>query len=65
MFLEKVTIKKVAKLVGYDPEVASGVFTQGGTMFMCNLYGYLFGLRKSMPNSKHLGMAADQGLSYY
>ncbi|MDC9765157.1 pyridoxal phosphate-dependent decarboxylase family protein [Proteus mirabilis] len=56
--LEKVTIKKVAKLVGYDPEVASGVFTQGGTM--CNLYGYLFGLRKSMPNSKHLGMAADQ-----
>lgn len=28
---------------------------------MCNnLYGYLFGLRKSMPNSKHLGMAADQ-----
>lgn len=56
--LEKIVIKKVANLIGYDPEKASGLFTQGGTM--CNLYGYLFGIRKSLKQSKHLGMSVDQ-----
>ncbi|HBZ7967835.1 TPA: aspartate aminotransferase family protein, partial [Klebsiella pneumoniae] len=43
---------------GYDADKASGLFTQGGTM--CNLYGYLFGIRKSLKQSKHLGMSVDQ-----
>ncbi len=40
---EKTVIRKVANLIGYDADKASGLFTQGGTM--CNLYGYLFGIR--------------------
>ena len=48
----------MANLIGYDADKASGLFTQGGTM--CNLYGYLFGIRKSLKQSKHLGMSVDQ-----
>lgn len=56
--MEKTVIRKVANLIGYDADKASGLFTQGGTM--CNLYGYLFGIRKSLKQSKHLGMSVDQ-----
>ena len=47
--LEKAIVRKIAKLVGYDVERADGIFTQGGTF--CNMYGYLFGIRKSLKNS--------------
>lgn len=52
--LEKNVIKKIANLSGYDPENATGIFTQGGTF--CNLYGYLMGIRKSLPNVRENGM---------
>lgn len=52
--LEKLMIRQMSKLIGYDPEQATGVFTQGGTF--CNMYGYLLGMRKSIPNSKLYGM---------
>ena len=56
--LEKAVVRQVASLVGYDPERATGVFTQGGTF--CNMYGYLFGIRKAMPQSLHLGLEYGQ-----
>ncbi|MDD3585890.1 MAG: pyridoxal-dependent decarboxylase [Thermoguttaceae bacterium] len=51
--LEKYMIRKIAKLAGYDPAKAGGVFTQGGTF--CNMYGYLFGLRKARKISEAKG----------
>ncbi len=56
--LERVVVRQIANLVGYDPDLATGVFTQGGTF--CNLYGYLFGIRKTMPQSLHLGLEYGQ-----
>lgn len=56
--LERVVVRQIANLVGYDPQRATGVFTQGGTF--CNLYGYLFGIRKAMPESMHLGLEYGQ-----
>ena len=56
--LERLVVRQLANLVGYDPALATGVFTQGGTF--CNLYGYLFGIRKSMPESMHLGLEYGQ-----
>lgn len=56
--LERCVVRQIANLVGYDPDLATGVFTQGGTF--CNLYGYLFGIRKSMPDSLHLGLEHGQ-----
>ncbi|HHR6079434.1 TPA: pyridoxal phosphate-dependent decarboxylase family protein [Providencia alcalifaciens] len=56
--MEKTVIKQVANLIGYDENQASGLFTQGGTM--CNLYGYLFGIRKTLKDSRQLGMSVDQ-----
>ena len=56
--LERAMVRQIANLVGYDPRQATGVFTQGGTF--CNLYGYLFGIRKSMPESLHLGLEYGQ-----
>lgn len=56
--LEKLVVRQIARLVGYDPDRATGLFTQGGTF--CNLYGYLFGIRKSMPDSLHLGLEHGQ-----
>ncbi|NOH61839.1 pyridoxal-dependent decarboxylase [Vibrio sp. RE88] len=53
--LEKMVIRQIARLAGYDPQTAGGLFTQGGTF--CNLYGYLFGLRKTYPKSKSEGVA--------
>ncbi len=52
--LENHVIEIMAKLAGYNPKAATGIFTQGGTF--CNLYGYLFGIRKSLPEAKHFGM---------
>ena len=56
--LERVVVRQIANLVGYDPQQATGVFTQGGTF--CNLYGYLFGIRKAMPQSMNLGLEYGQ-----
>lgn len=56
--LERMVVRKIARLVGYSEERATGLFTQGGTF--CNLYGYLFGLRKSLPDSLHLGLEYGQ-----
>ncbi|GLT19729.1 aspartate aminotransferase family protein [Vibrio zhanjiangensis] len=53
--LEKVVVRQIASLVGYDPSCAEGLFTQGGTF--CNLYGYLLGLRKTFPKSSTQGIA--------
>lgn len=52
--MERSVVRQMASLAGYDPELATGVFTQGGTF--CNMYGYLFGLRKSLPESIHTGL---------
>lgn len=52
--LEKNVVRQIAHLVGYDVDQATGIFTQGGTF--CNLYGYLTGIRKSLPEAKHYGM---------
>ena len=56
--LERSVVRMMANLSGYDPEEATGVFTQGGTF--CNMYGYLFGIRKSLPDALHLGLEHGQ-----
>ncbi len=56
--LESMVIRQMASLAGYDPAVAAGIFTQGGTF--CNLYGYLLGIRKSLPQSHDLGLEYGQ-----
>ncbi|KJY90264.1 cytochrome D ubiquinol oxidase subunit II [Vibrio neptunius] len=53
--LERMVVRQIAQLAGYDPQTAGGLFTQGGTF--CNLYGYLFGMRKAFPKSKSEGVA--------
>ena len=52
--LSNAVIRQIAKLVGYNSDFATGIFTQGGTF--CNLYGYLTGIRKSLPEAKQYGM---------
>lgn len=52
--LEKVVVRQMANLIGYDDQKATGIFTQGGTF--CNLYGYLLGLRKCFPDSVSKGI---------
>ncbi len=56
--LEALVVRQMATLAGYDPKLATGVFTQGGTF--CNLYGYLLGIRKSLPHSRELGLEYGQ-----
>lgn len=56
--LEKCVVRQFATLSGYDPETSTGLFTQGGTF--CNLYGYLLGIRKSLPLARTRGMGIDQ-----
>lgn len=51
---EVVVSALTAKLVGYDPERAAGVFTFGGTG--TNLYGVKIGLEKACPNTMHEGL---------
>ena len=56
--LEAMVIRQMATLAGYDPARATGIFTGGGTF--CNLYGYLLGIRKSLPLSRELGLETGQ-----
>jgi len=56
--LEKLVIRKMARLIGFNPDLSTGIFTQGGTF--CNLYGYLLGIRKTMPETRQFGMATHQ-----
>lgn len=56
--LESLIIRQMATLAGYDPAKATGIFTAGGTF--CNLYGYLLGIRKSLPLSRELGLETGQ-----
>ncbi|MCK5921749.1 MAG: aspartate aminotransferase family protein, partial [Methylococcales bacterium] len=56
--MERAVVRQIANLAGYNPDLATGVFTQGGTF--CNMYGYLFGLRKSLPESIHTGIEGSQ-----
>lgn len=58
--LEKMVIRQIANQVGWDESTATGIFTQGGTF--CNLYGYLLGIRKSMPQAREYGL--EHGLDY-
>ena len=46
-----------ADLVGYDPEVAGGLFTFGGTG--TNLYGVKIGLEKALPGTMETGVRSD------
>ncbi len=46
-----------ARLVGYDPERAAGVFTFGGTG--TSLYGVKIGLEKACPQAMQKGVAED------
>ena len=56
--LELLVVRQMATLAGYDPDRATGIFTRGGTL--CNLYGYLLGIRKSLPHSRELGLEYGQ-----
>ncbi|MCE9520586.1 MAG: aspartate aminotransferase family protein, partial [Verrucomicrobia bacterium] len=56
--LESLVIRQMATLAGYDPAQATGIFTMGGTF--CNLYGYLLGIRKSLPLSREFGLETGQ-----
>jgi len=58
--LEHSVIRQMATQVGWNPERATGIFTQGGTF--CNLYGYLLGIRKNMPLAREFGL--EHGLDY-
>ena len=46
-----------ARLVGYDPAAAGGVFTFGGTGTL--LYGVKIGLEKALPGSFERGVAGE------
>jgi glutamate/tyrosine decarboxylase-like PLP-dependent enzyme len=46
-----------ADLVGYDPDVASGLFTFGGTGTI--LYGVKVGLEKALPGTMETGMRGN------
>jgi glutamate/tyrosine decarboxylase-like PLP-dependent enzyme len=46
-----------ARLLGYDPEKAGGVFTFGGTGTV--LYGVRIGLEKACPDTMHEGLRGD------
>ena len=56
--MEALVVRQIARLAGYDPARATGLFTQGGTF--CNLYGYLLGIRKSLPLAREYGLEHGQ-----
>lgn len=58
--LEQAVIRQIATQTGWDPALATGIFTQGGTF--CNLYGYLLGIRKNLPLAREYGL--EHGLDY-
>src|SRR6185436_4864480 len=47
----------IARLVGYDPQAAGGVFTFGGTGTL--LYGIKIGLEKALPGSLASGLGSQ------
>ena len=49
-------VAMVAKLIGYEPNQASGVFTFGGTGAM--LYGIKVGIEKAIPGAMTLGVGS-------
>lgn len=51
---EQRVVSLAAQLAGYDPEVAGGLFTFGGTGTM--LYGVKLGLEKALPGSMRTGI---------
>jgi L-2,4-diaminobutyrate decarboxylase len=51
---EERVVAMTADLLGYDPRLAAGVFTFGGTG--CLLYGVKVGLEKALPGSSQTGM---------
>ena len=57
--LEKKVVRQMALLAGYDPARATGIFTQGD---VCNLYGYLLGIRKSLATGQKQGARPLSGL---
>jgi glutamate/tyrosine decarboxylase-like PLP-dependent enzyme len=54
------TIAMTARLVGYDPEMAGGIFTFGGTG--TELYGMRLGLEKALPGSMKTGVREDAAI---
>ncbi|HLU47565.1 MAG TPA: pyridoxal-dependent decarboxylase, partial [Planctomycetota bacterium] len=46
-----------ARLLGFDPERAAGVFTSGGTA--TNLYGVRVGIEKAIPGAMRQGLRGD------
>lgn len=59
--LAEVEARKItAALIGYDPELAGGVFTFGGTGTM--LYGAKIGLEKACPGAMANGAPDDQAV---
>jgi glutamate/tyrosine decarboxylase-like PLP-dependent enzyme len=58
--LEQAVVRQIATHTGWDPALATGIFTQGGTF--CNLYGYLLGIRKNLPLAREYGL--EHGLDY-
>ena len=54
------TIAMTSRLVGYDPELAGGVFTFGGTG--TELYGMRIGLEKALPGSMRTGVREDAAI---
>jgi L-2,4-diaminobutyrate decarboxylase len=51
---EERVVAMAADLLGYDPSLAGGIFTFGGTG--CLLYGVKVGLEKALPGSSHAGV---------
>jgi glutamate/tyrosine decarboxylase-like PLP-dependent enzyme len=56
LLAEVEALAMTAALVGYDPEVADGVFTFGGTG--TTLYGAKIGLEKAVPGARRHGLRA-------
>ena len=54
---EAEAVSITSRLIGYDPEAASGVFTFGGTG--TTLYGVKIGLEKACPQAMHRGVSED------
>jgi len=50
-------VAMMARLIGYDPEQAGGIFTFGGTGTI--LYGIKLGLEKSLPGAMEHGIRED------
>eukprot|EP00567_Pseudictyota_dubia_P017016 CAMPEP_0197433236 /NCGR_PEP_ID=MMETSP1175-20131217/1165_1 /TAXON_ID=1003142 /ORGANISM="Triceratium dubium, Strain CCMP147" /LENGTH=630 /DNA_ID=CAMNT_0042961555 /DNA_START=179 /DNA_END=2071 /DNA_ORIENTATION=- len=55
--IEDTVARMMGTQVGWDPAKVQGIFSSGGTM--CNLYGYLAGLRTAFPDSVHHGFGAQ------